>query len=104
MFVGSSGGSYGFGVEGSAQVGKGYENSDSVTQVNSMIQANKVEARSGQDMSLKGVVVTGNKVAVEVGNNFISKAVKTANSMRANKHKPVYLRLSRFTAAVQMRQ
>ncbi|WP_230589097.1 hemagglutinin repeat-containing protein [Gallibacterium anatis] len=71
VFVGSSGGSYGFGVEGSAQVGKGYENSDSVTHVNSMIQADKVEARSGQDMSLKGGVVTGNKVAVEVGNNFI---------------------------------
>ncbi|WP_230585764.1 hemagglutinin repeat-containing protein, partial [Gallibacterium anatis] len=71
VFVGSSGGSYGFGVEGSAQVGKGYENSDSVTHVNSMIQAEKVEARSGQDMSLKGAVVTGNKVAVGVGNNFI---------------------------------
>ncbi|MBP4134355.1 hemagglutinin repeat-containing protein, partial [Gallibacterium anatis] len=71
VFVGSNGGSYGFGVEGSAQVGKGYENSDSVTHVNSMIQADKVEARSGQDMSLKGGVVTGNKVAVEVGNNFI---------------------------------
>ncbi|MDK9561379.1 hemagglutinin repeat-containing protein [Gallibacterium anatis] len=71
VFVGSSGGSYGFGVEGSAQVGKGYENSDSVTHVNSMIQAEKVEARSGQDMSLKGGVVTGNKVAVGVGNNFI---------------------------------
>ncbi|MFU2074295.1 hemagglutinin repeat-containing protein [Gallibacterium anatis] len=46
VFVGSNGGSYGFGVEGSAQVGKGYENSDSVTHVNSMIQADKVEAGS----------------------------------------------------------
>ncbi len=76
VFVGSSGGSYGFGVEGSAQVGKGYENSNSVTHVNSMIQAEKVEARSGQDMSLKGAVVKGESLDVGVGKNLMIESLQ----------------------------
>src|SRR5699024_7149052 len=71
VFVGSSGGSYGFGIEGSAQIGKGYENSDTITQRNTTVTGQTVNLRSGEDTTLKGAVVTGDKVNVEVGNNLV---------------------------------
>ena len=39
VFLGLSGNSVGLGIEGSAQKGKGYENSDSITQANSYLNA-----------------------------------------------------------------
>ncbi|MGY6772366.1 hemagglutinin repeat-containing protein [Gallibacterium sp. ZY190522] len=70
VFVGYSGGSYGFGVEGSAQVGKGGENSDSVTQVNTAIQADNAMLRSGQDTNLKGAVVNADHIQAEIGRHL----------------------------------
>ncbi|WP_409026206.1 hemagglutinin repeat-containing protein [Gallibacterium anatis] len=79
VFVGSSGGSYGFGIEGSAQIGKGYENSDTITQRNTTVTGQTVNLRSGEDMTLKGAVVTGEKVNVEVGKNLVIESRQDSN-------------------------
>ena len=71
VFAGVNGGSPGFGVEGAIQKGKGHENSNSVIQRNTTVQGQAVQLRSGEDTALKGAVVTGDKVNVEVGNNLV---------------------------------
>ena len=71
VFAGVNGGSPGFGVEGSIQKGKGHENSNSVIQRNTTVQGQAVQLRSGEDTALKGAVVTGDKLNVEVGNNLV---------------------------------
>ncbi|OBW99715.1 hypothetical protein QV05_09455 [Gallibacterium genomosp. 1] len=71
VFAGVNGGSPGFGVEGSVQKGQGHENSDTITQRNTTVNGQTVNLRSGEDTALKGAVVTGDKVNVEVGNNLV---------------------------------
>ncbi|KGQ65460.1 hemagglutinin repeat-containing protein [Gallibacterium anatis] len=71
VFAGVNGGSPGFGVEGSVQKGQGHENSDTITQRNTTVNGQTVNLRSGEDTTLKGAVVTGDKVNVEVGNNLV---------------------------------
>ncbi|WP_418254616.1 hemagglutinin repeat-containing protein [Gallibacterium anatis] len=71
VFAGVNGGSPGFGVEGAIQKGKGHENSNSVIQRNTTVQGQAVQLRSGEDTALKGAVVTGDKLNVEVGNNLV---------------------------------
>ncbi|AIL32247.1 two-partner secretion domain-containing protein [Basilea psittacipulmonis] len=70
VFLGSSGGSYGFGIEGSAQIGKGHENSDSIHQNNNQIHASSVVLKSAQDTTLKGAEVNGDALEVVVGRNL----------------------------------
>ncbi|WP_231924950.1 hemagglutinin repeat-containing protein, partial [Gallibacterium salpingitidis] len=79
VFVGSSGGSYGFGIEGSAQIGKGYENSDTITQRNTTVTGQTVNLRSGEDTTLQGAVVTGDKVNIEVGKNLVIESRQDSN-------------------------
>ncbi len=58
-------------MEGSVQKGQGHENSDTITQRNTTVNGQTVNLRSGEDTTLKGAVVTGDKVNVEVGNNLV---------------------------------
>ncbi|MGV6988184.1 hemagglutinin repeat-containing protein [Testudinibacter sp. P80/BLE/0925] len=62
VFVGSNGNSYGFGVEGSAQVGKGRENSDSVIQRNSDINTQNLTLNSQGSTTAAGAVINAKRL------------------------------------------
>ena len=66
VFAGANGNSYGIGVEGSAQVGKGHENSDSVTQRNSYLNAEETIIKTGKDANFKGAVVKTDRLEADI--------------------------------------
>ncbi|WP_041834617.1 hemagglutinin repeat-containing protein [Actinobacillus succinogenes] len=79
VFAGKSDGSYGFGIEGSGAVGKGRENSDTITQVNTHITGSQVSLHSGQDTALRGAVVNANKLHADIGGNLTVESLQDSN-------------------------
>ncbi len=61
-FIGANGNSYGFGFEASVHGGKGRENSDSVTQRNTVLNSDHLTLNSGGDTNIKGAVVTAKRL------------------------------------------
>ncbi|MBD2814924.1 hemagglutinin repeat-containing protein, partial [Xenorhabdus sp. Flor] len=71
--VGLTAGQGGYGIKFSASVnkGKGHETGDGVTHSETLIDAgNQVSLKAGQDTTLKGAQVSGDKVTAEVGRNL----------------------------------
>ncbi|TYP16521.1 hemagglutinin repeat-containing protein [Xenorhabdus doucetiae] len=71
--VGLMAGQGGYGIKFSASVnkGKGHETGDGVTHSETLIDAgNQVSLKSGQDTTLKGVQVSGDKVTADIGRNL----------------------------------
>ncbi|MBD2786515.1 hemagglutinin repeat-containing protein, partial [Xenorhabdus sp. 3] len=71
--VGLTAGQGGYGIKFSASVnkGKGHETSDGVTHSETLIDAgNQVSLKSGQDTTLKGAQVSGDKVTADIGRNL----------------------------------
>ncbi|TNH04088.1 hemagglutinin repeat-containing protein, partial [Testudinibacter sp. TR-2022] len=69
-FIGTNGNSYGFGIEGSAQAGKGRENSDSVTQKNTVLNTDNLTLNSKNDTNIKGAVVNAKRLDGEIGGDL----------------------------------
>ena len=61
-FIGANGNSYGVGFEASVQKGKGWENSDSVTQRNTVLNSDHLTLNSGGDTNIKGAVVNAKRL------------------------------------------
>ncbi|MDC9589540.1 hemagglutinin repeat-containing protein [Xenorhabdus sp. XENO-10] len=71
--VGLTAGQGGYGIKFSASVnkGKGHETDDGVTHSETLIDAgNQVSLKSGQDTTLKGAQVSGEKVTADIGRNL----------------------------------
>ncbi|WP_338805237.1 hemagglutinin repeat-containing protein [Xenorhabdus griffiniae] len=71
--VGLTAGQGGYGIKFSASVnkGKGQETGDGVTHTETLIDAgNQVSLKSGQDTTLKGAQVSGEKVTADIGRNL----------------------------------
>ncbi|WP_114909141.1 hemagglutinin repeat-containing protein [Haemophilus haemolyticus] len=79
VFAGANGNSYGIGVEGSAQVGKGYENSDSVTQRNSYLNAEETVIKTGKNANFKGAVVNTDKLDADIKDNLNLESRQDSN-------------------------
>ncbi|WP_235914905.1 hemagglutinin repeat-containing protein [Pelistega ratti] len=69
-FATLSGDKIGVGVEASAQKGKGRENTDTLQQSNSYLQANTAHITTGQDLNLKGAVAQFNQIEADIGGNL----------------------------------
>ncbi|MBD2826942.1 hemagglutinin repeat-containing protein, partial [Xenorhabdus szentirmaii] len=71
--VGLTAGQGGYGIKFSASVnkGKGHETGDGVTHTETLIDAgNQVSLKAGQDTTLKGAQVSGDKVTADVGRHL----------------------------------
>ncbi|WP_446500471.1 hemagglutinin repeat-containing protein, partial [Photorhabdus aballayi] len=71
--VGLTVGQGGYGIKFSASVnaGKGHEKGDGVTHTETLVDAgNQVILKSGQDTTLKGAQISGDKVTADVGRNL----------------------------------
>ena len=79
VFAGANGNSYGIGVEGSAQVGKGHENSDSVTQRNSYLNAEETVIKTGKDANFKGAVVKTDRLEADIQGNLNFESRQDSN-------------------------
>ena len=79
VFAGANGNSYGIGVEGSAQVGKGHENSDSVTQRNSYLNAEETIIKTGKDANFKGAVVKTDRLEADIKGNLNLESRQDSN-------------------------
>ncbi|WP_147284998.1 polymorphic toxin-type HINT domain-containing protein [Canicola haemoglobinophilus] len=79
VFVGASGNSYGVGLEASGYKGKGKENSDSTTQVNSLVQGKEVNISSQHDTALQGANVNADRLTMKVGNNLSIESRQDSN-------------------------
>ena len=71
VFVGKSGGSTGFGVEGAASVGKGYANSDSQVQNHTEINADRLTMKANETTTLEGATANVNHLALDTKNLHI---------------------------------
>ena len=79
VFLGMNGNSFGLGIEGSAQVGKGRENSDSITQRNSYINAQETVIKTGHDANFKGAVVNTDKLDADIKGNLNLESRQDSN-------------------------
>ena len=79
VFAGANGNSHGIGVEGSAQVGKGHENSDSVTQRNSYLNAEETIIKTGKDANFKGAVVKTDRLEADIKGNLNLESRQDSN-------------------------
>ena len=79
VFAGANGNSYGIGVEGSVQVGKGHENSDSVTQRNSYLNAEETIIKTGKDANFKGAVVKTDRLEADIKGNLNLESRQDSN-------------------------
>ena len=79
VFAGANGNSYGIGVEGSAQVGKGHENSDSVRQRNSYLNAEETIIKTGKDANFKGAVVKTDRLEADIKDNLNLESRQDSN-------------------------
>ncbi|OOF37662.1 hemagglutinin repeat-containing protein [Rodentibacter heidelbergensis] len=79
VFLGASGNSYGFGIEGSAQVGKGHENSDSITQRNSALNAEETLIKTGQDANFKGAKLNTTRLSADIQGNLNLESRQDSN-------------------------
>ena len=79
MSLGMNGNSFGLGVEGSAQVGKGRENSDSITQRNSYINAQETVIKTGKDANFKGAVVKTDRLEADIKGNLNLESRQDSN-------------------------
>lgn len=79
VFAGANGNSYGIGVEGSVQVGKGHENSDSVTQRNSYLNAEETVIKTGKDANFKGAVVKTDHLDADIQGNLNLESRQDSN-------------------------
>ena len=79
VFAGANGNSYGIGVEGSAQVGKGHENSDSVRQRNSYLNAEETVIKTGKDANFKGAVVKTDYLEADIKGNLNLESRQDSN-------------------------
>ena len=79
VFAGANGNSYGIGVEGSAQVGKGHENSDSVRQRNSYLNAEETVIKTGKDANFKGAVVKTDRLEADIQGNLNLESRQDSN-------------------------
>ena len=79
VFAGANGNSYGIGVEGSAQVGKGHENSDSVRQRNSYLNAEETIIKTGKDANFKGAVVKTDRLEADIKGNLNLESRQDSN-------------------------
>ena len=79
VFAGANGNSYGIGVEGSAQVGKGHENSDSVRQRNSYLNAEETVIKTGKDANFKGAVVKTDHLEADIKGNLNLESRQDSN-------------------------
>ncbi|QIM68527.1 two-partner secretion domain-containing protein [Basfia succiniciproducens] len=79
VFVGMNGNSFGIGIEGSAQSGKGRENTDTVTQKNSYINVRQAVIRSGRDTNLKGAVINAERLTADIGGNLLIESRQDSN-------------------------
>ena len=79
VFAGANDHSYGIGVEGSAQVGKGHENSDSVTQRNSYLNAEETVIKTGKNANFKGAVVNTDKLDADIKDNLNLESRQDSN-------------------------
>uniref|UniRef100_UPI0035BE6826 hemagglutinin repeat-containing protein n=1 Tax=Haemophilus influenzae TaxID=727 RepID=UPI0035BE6826 len=79
VFAGANGNSYGIGVEGSVQVGKGHENSDSVRQRNSYLNAEETIIKTGKDANFKGAVVKTDRLEADIQGNLNLESRQDSN-------------------------
>ncbi|WP_294838908.1 hemagglutinin repeat-containing protein [uncultured Haemophilus sp.] len=79
VFAGANGNSYGIGVEGSVQVGKGHENSDSVRQRNSYLNAEETVIKTGKDANFKGAVVKTDHLEADIKGNLNLESRQDSN-------------------------
>ena len=79
MSLGMNGNSFGLGVEGSVQVGKGRENSDSITQRNSYINAQETVIKTGKDANFKGAVVKTDHLEADIKGNLNLESRQDSN-------------------------
>ena len=79
VFAGANGNSYGIGVEGSVQVGKGHENSDSVRQRNSYLNAEETVIKTGKDANFKGAVVKTDRLEADIKGNLNLESRQDSN-------------------------
>ncbi|OOF48002.1 hypothetical protein BKK54_11275 [Rodentibacter genomosp. 1] len=79
VFLGASGSSYGFGIEGSTQVGKGHENSDSITQRNSYLNAEETLINTGQDANFKGAIFNTGRLDGRIQGNLTLESRQDSN-------------------------
>ena len=79
VFAGANGNSYGIGVEGSAQVGKGHENSDRVRQRNSYLNAEETVIKTGKDANFKGAVVKTDRLEADIKGNLNLESRQDSN-------------------------
>ena len=79
VFAGANGNSYGIGVEGSVQVGKGHENSDSVRQRNSYLNAEEAVIKTGKDANFKGAVVKTDHLEADIKGNLNLESRQDSN-------------------------
>lgn len=79
VFVGMTGNSFGLGLEGSAQVGKGRENTDSTIQYNSYINGEQVSISSKKDTALRGAQINADKLAANINGNLTVESRQDSN-------------------------
>ncbi|MDG2944689.1 hemagglutinin repeat-containing protein [Bisgaard Taxon 10/6] len=60
-------------------MGKGRENSDTVTQVNTHITGSQVSLHSGQDTALRGAVVNAGRLEADIGGNLTIESRQDSN-------------------------
>uniref|UniRef100_UPI0028EAC04A two-partner secretion domain-containing protein n=1 Tax=Haemophilus parahaemolyticus TaxID=735 RepID=UPI0028EAC04A len=77
VFVGKSGGSTGFGVEGAVNVGKGYANSDSQVQNHTEINADRLTMKANETTTLEGATANVNHLALDTKNLHIESMQDT---------------------------
>ncbi|WP_207551854.1 hemagglutinin repeat-containing protein, partial [Rodentibacter trehalosifermentans] len=78
-FLGANGSSYGLGAESSAQSGKGHENSDSITQRNSYINAEETLIKTGQDAHFKGAKLNSKRLEADIQGNLTLESLQDSN-------------------------
>ena len=79
VFLGMNGNSYGFGVEGSAQVGKGRENTDTLTQRHSYLNAENTRIQTGQDVNFKGANLNTGRLEADIKGSLLLESRQNSN-------------------------
>lgn len=74
-----NGNSFGLGIEGSAQAGKGRENTNGITQFNPHINGKQVTISSQNDTALRGTQVNASRLDADIKGNLTLESRQDSN-------------------------
>ncbi|OZN25238.1 hypothetical protein CFY87_03570 [Actinobacillus seminis] len=77
-----NGNSFGLEIEGSAQAGKGRENTNGITQSNTHINGKQVTISSQNDTALRGTQVNANRLDADIKGNLTLESRQDSNSIQ----------------------